>query len=157
VVAVAASDKPMTKKARMKPSLTPSQIESMRAVAEGADVLAYGIACDLRKVQELHPGLVTITARMGRYKATEQLPYFGAILTERGRIAAGIDKRCTRCPRGENLWPATTDFFRPQPKPGNPTRLAPWCRSCEAEQKASAKRALTGARAVIARANRAQA
>lgn len=46
------------------------------------------------------------------------------------------EKTCTRC---RDAWPADTEFFRPQPRPGNPDRLAPWCRACELEQKQEAR------------------
>lgn len=72
------------------PGLTPSQIESMRAVVDGADVLSYGIAMDLRAVEKAHPEFIRIGKRQGRYKATQQLPYFGAILTEAGCAAIGL-------------------------------------------------------------------
>jgi hypothetical protein len=44
--------------------------------------------------------------------------------------AAVKEKQCTRC---EDWWPADTEFFRRQAKPGSPNRLAPWCRACEAD------------------------
>ena len=44
--------------------------------------------------------------------------------------AQEAEKTCTRC---SEAWPADTDFFRLQPKAGHPTRLAPWCRACEAD------------------------
>ncbi len=61
--------------------------------------------------------------------------------------AAPEEKLCTRC---NEEWPADTAFFRSQPKPGQPSRLAPWCRACEAEQKAQARAA---SRAAIAKAS----
>lgn len=70
-------------------TLTAQQIESMRAVADGADVLAYGIARDLRAVQKSHPEFIMIGRRQHRYSVTEKLPYFGAILTDAGRAAIG--------------------------------------------------------------------
>lgn len=49
------------------------------------------------------------------------------------REIAFDEKTCTRC---REEWPADSEFFRPQPRPENPNRLAPWRRACEAEQKA---------------------
>jgi hypothetical protein len=43
------------------------------------------------------------------------------------------EKTCTRC--GDD-WPADTEFFRRL----SSGRLAPWCRACEAEQKAEHRR-----------------
>lgn len=127
--------------------LTPSHIESMRAVADGADVLAYGMAKDLRDVQEHYPTYVRITVRMGTYKATERLPYFGAILTERGKVAVATEKRCSRC---REMWPKDAEFFRPRTAGGG--RFMPWCRACESDQKAQARQAKTTAGAAIAKA-----
>lgn len=70
----------------------------------------------------------------------------GAVAEKLDGCAMPAEKTCTRCNEG---WPADAEFFRPQPKPRQPNRLAPWCRACEADQKAEA-RAL--ARAAIAKA-----
>jgi len=73
-----------------KSNLTTRQIESMAAVTDGADVYNYGIAVDLRQVQQSHPELITI-AQPQAYKGdgTDQVPYFGAILTYLGRQVVG--------------------------------------------------------------------
>ncbi len=68
-------------------ALAAKHFESMRQVAEGADVIGYGVASDLRDVQRLHPGYIVITARKHKYSVTERLPYFGAILTDAGKAA----------------------------------------------------------------------
>ena len=69
-----------------KSNLTTQQIESLTAVANGADVYNYGIAIDLRQVQQSHPELITITKPQAyEGDGTDQMPYFGAILTELGR------------------------------------------------------------------------
>jgi len=132
--------------------LTPSEVESMRAVADGADVLAYGIAKDLRAVQERFPGFVRIGARMGNYKGHEQMPYFGAILTPAGRKAIAVEKTCSRC---RESWPADGEFFRIR-SGYRIGALLPWCRACEAAQKAESRSrrssATTVARAAIAKA-----
>lgn len=60
--------------------------------------------------------------------------------------AKPVTKTCTRC--REDL-PADTEFFRLQPNPNRPNRLAPWCRACEAEQKAEVRQL---AKAAIAKA-----
>lgn len=52
------------------------------------------------------------------------------------------EKTCTKC---HEEWPSDTEFFRPQPRPGSPDRLAPWCRACEsdyARDKRDASRSL---------------
>lgn len=41
-------------------------------------------------------------------------------------------KECTKC---HETWPADEEFFRRQPKPNNPDRLAPWCKACEVENR----------------------
>jgi hypothetical protein len=71
----------------------------------------------------------------------------GAVAEKLHNGAMPAEKTCTRC---NESWPADTEFFRAQSKPRQPNRLAPWCRACEADQKAAA-RAIT--RAAIAKAN----
>jgi hypothetical protein len=57
--------------------------------------------------------------------------------------APGVpDKVCTKC---RESWPADLEFFRRQPKPRQPNRLAPWCRACESEQRRSARAIATAA------------
>lgn len=72
---------------KMVVGLTTRQIESMRAVARGADVFDRAIAVDLRAVHGAFPGLINITGAMGFYGPRERHPYFGAILTAAGRAA----------------------------------------------------------------------
>jgi hypothetical protein len=66
---------------------TKSHKKSMRAVANGADVLSPIIARDLRDVQKAHPEFIEITRPMGRYTVKQHHPYFGAILTSAGKAA----------------------------------------------------------------------
>lgn len=73
--------------------LTKKQKEAMRLVKNGADVIGLDIAMELRALQKRHPELISITKRMGKYKASQQLPYFGAILTDAGRrVRGGLHK-----------------------------------------------------------------
>lgn len=66
--------------------LTESQIKTMAAVSEGADVYGYGSATDLRAVQRECPDLITITKPQAyEGDGTDRMPYFGAILTDLGR------------------------------------------------------------------------
>jgi len=69
-----------------KPNLSTRQLESMALVVDGADVYSYSLAVDLRLVQHTHPELITITQPQA-YKGdgTDQVPYFGVILTDLGR------------------------------------------------------------------------
>lgn len=70
----------------------------------------------------------------------------GAIAEALRNGAPPAEKTCTRC---HDAWPADEEFFRLQPKPRQPNRLAPWCRACEKEYAASAR---SIARAAIAKA-----
>lgn len=74
-----------------KNDLQAKHIEAMRAVANGADVWAYGTAVDLREVQRAAPELITIgRAMMAPADGAKQQPYFGAILTDAGREFVGL-------------------------------------------------------------------
>ena len=70
--------------------ITPVHIEAMKAVSEGADVYAYGLAHRLREVQRYDSSLIDIgKARAYDGDGTDQMPYFGAILTAKGRAFVG--------------------------------------------------------------------
>jgi hypothetical protein len=82
--------KKTTKKTTRAPALdlTPEQIAAMKAVKDGADVYAYGIALRLREVQRAHPGLIDIGRAMSPpSNGAARQPYFGAILTKAGHAA----------------------------------------------------------------------
>ena len=67
--------------------LTKKQKEAMRLVTDGADVLSYSIAKELRTVEKNNPRLIRITQPNGDYDGRGHVPYFGAILTDEGRMA----------------------------------------------------------------------
>jgi hypothetical protein len=67
-------------------NISSQQIKSMAAVANGADVYNYGIALDLREVKSARPELIKITKPQAYSgDGTDEMPYFGAILTDLGR------------------------------------------------------------------------
>lgn len=70
----------------------------------------------------------------------------GAIAETLRNGAPPAEKTCTRC---RDAWPADEEFFRSQPRPRQPHRLAPWCRACERDYS---KRARSIASAAIAMA-----
>ncbi|CUJ53169.1 Uncharacterised protein [Achromobacter xylosoxidans] len=77
-----------------KNDLQAKHIEAMRAVANGADVWAYGTAVDLREVQRAAPELITIgRAMMAPDDGAKKQPYFGAVLTDAGREFVGLATR----------------------------------------------------------------
>ena len=57
----------------------------LNAVGRGADVFDRRAAVTIRKCAA--HGLVTITEAMGDYDPCDRYPYFGAILTAKGRAA----------------------------------------------------------------------
>ncbi|PLS19415.1 hypothetical protein CVD28_03090 [Bacillus sp. M6-12] len=76
-----------------KVSLTKEQVELMEAVNDGATIFGYKDAKLLREVQKQEPTFITIIDNLDelariegkRYKGNEQLPYFGAVITEKGQ------------------------------------------------------------------------
>ncbi len=62
-------------------------------------------------------------------------------ITPRPPLPTTTEKVCSRC---SEAWPADDEFFRLQPRQGQPARLAPWCRACESDH-AAAKRAIAKA------------
>jgi len=65
--------------------------ELMAAVASGADIYNYGDAKILRQLEKENPEMVDIVeARMYTGDGTDQVPYFGAILTDEGRAAIAL-------------------------------------------------------------------
>lgn len=72
--------------------LSKEQQEAMFAIRSGGDVFSPTIARRLRALHKAHPTLIEITEPMGRYTATQERPYLGAILTAAGRhaLAASI-------------------------------------------------------------------
>lgn len=65
--------------------LSLDEVDALRAVAEGADVYAYGIARHLRSVQKKRPSYIRIGRAKHRPPGEEQQPYFGAIATDGGK------------------------------------------------------------------------
>lgn len=63
--------------------LTDKQIEVMKSVRGGADILDYQAARECRKLAKL--GLVHVCEPMGDYAVEEKRPYLGAILTGKGK------------------------------------------------------------------------
>lgn len=60
----------------------------MRAVKDGGDVWGRGEAMCIREIERRFPGLVKITRPMNAPKdGAAKQPYFGAILTDAGRMA----------------------------------------------------------------------
>ena len=77
--------------------LTMEQRAAMSAVAHGADVYSYSIAVRLREVQRAFPRLLDIGPAMNSpADGAAQQPYFGAILTARGRTAIAALRRRPR-------------------------------------------------------------
>lgn len=77
----------MKKNSRKVARLTDAHYEAMRAVTNGADVFSYVTARLLREVEATKPAFITVTDAMGDYNPVGQLPYFGAILTGKGKDA----------------------------------------------------------------------
>ncbi len=72
------------------------ELKALQAVAEGADVYAYGLAADLREIERESPGLIVICEpKAAPHGGTERQPYFGCTVTDAGkaRIRALIDGR----------------------------------------------------------------
>ncbi len=78
----------MATKTKKRKKITPptrKEIEALKAVRHGGDVLDYGMARTLRGLQKRGLGdLVDIGPREEEYNGREQLPYFGAITTVKG-------------------------------------------------------------------------
>lgn len=70
--------------------LTAEMKKVMRAVKDGGDVWGLGEARCLREIKLRWPDLVTITKAMDvPADGAARQPYFGAILTDKGRAAVG--------------------------------------------------------------------
>lgn len=59
------------------------EINALKAVESGADIISRSLAITLRKLEK--EGLVKIGETIGHYDPTRQLPYFGAIVTSKGK------------------------------------------------------------------------
>jgi hypothetical protein len=59
------------------------ELESMRLVMDGADVMGYWVKDALKAIERKYPGLVTICEPMDQHSGA----YCGAILTGAGREA----------------------------------------------------------------------
>ena len=64
--------------------------EAMWHVRNGADISDPYIAKHLRRVERDFPELIWIGKPMGQYDSRKHVPYFGAILTEKGKEAIGL-------------------------------------------------------------------
>jgi len=71
-------------------ALTEEHKNALREIKDGADVFSYPTALRLREVQKEKPELLVICKIMGEYPVAQKRPYFGAILTAKGK--AFIDK-----------------------------------------------------------------
>ena len=75
--------------------LTKRHMVAMRRVRDGGDVWCPTLAKLLREVQQINPRLIYVgKPRARKYTGVEQMPYFGAILTDRGRAA--VSRRAWR-------------------------------------------------------------
>lgn len=75
-------------KAMPRQHLTGDELSAMALVKGGADVYSRRLAMTLREVEKRHPDLIDICKPM-QYQGdgTDQVPFFGAILTAAGRDA----------------------------------------------------------------------
>lgn len=64
--------------------LNNEQIAALREVVGGADVFSRHTAKVLREIEVIAPELIEIGHPMGVYKAIDEHPYFGAIVTRCG-------------------------------------------------------------------------
>lgn len=72
----------------MSEKFTTGEVDALRAVKDGADVYSYMLAKALRGIERKHPGLVSIgKPEMYKGDGTDKVPYFGAILTAKGKAA----------------------------------------------------------------------
>jgi len=74
-------------------SLTSDHLDAMKEVKEGATIYGYRLAMLLREVQRYDRSLIHIIDNMReleqivgeKFDGTKRLPYFGAILSEKGK------------------------------------------------------------------------
>lgn len=70
--------------------LTAEELDALRLIADGADIHSYTLARTLRRIQQTHPELLSIgPLQMYQGDGTGITPYFGAILTAKGRKVIG--------------------------------------------------------------------
>ena len=50
-------------------------------------------------------------------------------------LTGEVEKRCSRCPPGDEWWPATHEFFVVDRREGVTLELGAHCRSCDADRK----------------------
>ena len=67
--------------------MTHKEREALKSVRGGADIFSLSLARTLRDIEKHESGLVTITKAMGDYQVDKPRPYFGAILTGKGKKA----------------------------------------------------------------------
>ncbi|WP_242247807.1 hypothetical protein [Bacillus cereus group sp. BfR-BA-01328] len=73
--------------------LQANHIQALREIDGGATIFDFFLAKDLREVQKVDTELLTIVDNMNElskitgitYNGVERLPYFGAILTQKGK------------------------------------------------------------------------
>lgn len=65
-------------------TLQPHHFESLATIKGGADVFSRTVVGDLREVKRLHPGWLTFSAPLKRYRSIDKYPFFGATLTPAG-------------------------------------------------------------------------
>lgn len=76
--------------------LTSMHFSCMAQVRNGADVYSFAIAGALREVQRRWPNWIQIgKAQMYDGDGTDQMPYFGAILTDAGKTALRMRYQAT--------------------------------------------------------------
>lgn len=71
-----------------KIELTEEQADFLLSIENGADIIAYGLARTGREIQKQNPQFINIVEAQGDYDPVGQLPYYGAIATQRGIDAA---------------------------------------------------------------------
>jgi len=79
-------------------TLTVAEAIALADIREGADIISYVLAELLRKLESKYPDLLTITKPMGEYSVKERLPYFGAILTQKGSEVLNALKKAEELP-----------------------------------------------------------
>lgn len=68
--------------------LTIKHYELLMDIKNGADIFSYVDARECREIKKLEPSYIEITTFMGEYAPQGKLPYFGAIATSEGILAA---------------------------------------------------------------------
>lgn len=78
-------------------TLTKLEKEALHRIRDGADVYSYALAKVLRGIERKMPSLLEIgKPEMYTGDGTDQVPYFGAILTKAGLAAIQLNPRARR-------------------------------------------------------------